>query len=63
MSEKVGFNLFPAEIYQFRELPAEIVTRDVVIICGGSLVICILAGVLPAVRAALLQPVEALRNE
>jgi lipoprotein-releasing system permease protein len=63
MSEKVGFNLFPAEIYQFRELPAEIVTRDVVIICGGSLVVCILAGVLPAVRAALLQPVEALRNE
>lgn len=63
MNEKVGFDLFPASIYQFRELPAEIVTRDVVIICGGSLIICLLAGVLPAIRAALLQPVEALRNE
>jgi len=63
MSEKVGFDLFPAAVYQFRDLPAETVTSDVVIICGGSLVICILAGVIPAVRAALLQPVEALRNE
>jgi lipoprotein-releasing system permease protein len=63
MSEKVGFDLFPASVYQFRDLPAETVTSDVVIICGGSLVICILAGVIPAVRAALLQPVEALRNE
>lgn len=63
MSEKVGFDLFPAAVYQFRDLPAETVTSDVVIICGGSLVICLLAGVIPAVRAALLQPVEALRNE
>jgi lipoprotein-releasing system permease protein len=63
MNEQVGFDLFPASIYQFRELPAETITSDVVIICGGSLIICIFAGVLPALRAALLQPVEALRNE
>jgi lipoprotein-releasing system permease protein len=63
MSEKVGFNLFPPSIYQFRELPARTVTSDVVVICAGSLVICLLAGVLPAIRAAWLAPVEALRNE
>lgn len=63
MSEKVGFNLFPPSVYQFRELPAETITSDVVIICVGSLIICLLAGVLPALRAAWLQPVEALRNE
>lgn len=63
MNERVGFNLFPADIYQFRDLPAETVATDVLVICGGSLVICLLAGVIPAVRAALLQPVEALRNE
>ena len=48
---------------QFRELPARIVTSDVLIICGGSLVICLLAGVIPALRAAWLQPVQALRHE
>jgi ABC-type lipoprotein release transport system permease subunit len=39
------------------------VTSDVLIICGGSLVICLLAGVIPALRAAWLQPVQALRHE
>ena len=63
MNDVVGFNLFPSSIYQFRELPAEIVPLDVTIICGVSLVICVLAGLLPAIRAAWLQPVEALRHE
>lgn len=63
MSEQVGFNLFPPSVYQFRDLPAETIPSDVLLICGVSLVICVFAGVIPAVRAALLQPVEALRNE
>lgn len=63
MNRLTGYDLFPASIYQFTALPAKVVTSDVVIICSVSLVICILAGVLPALRAAWLQPVEALRNE
>jgi lipoprotein-releasing system permease protein len=63
MSERMGFDLFPASVYQFEELPALIVPSDVVLICGASLVICVLAGVVPALRAAWLQPVDALRNE
>ena len=63
MNETFNLDLFPPELYQFRELPARIVTSDVVIICGGSLVICLLAGVVPALRAAWLQPVQALRHE
>ncbi len=62
MNDVVGFNLFPSSIYQLRELPAEVVVSDVTVICGVSLVLCILAGVLPALRAAWLQPVEALRH-
>ena len=62
MNDVMGFNLFPSSIYQLRELPAEVVVSDVTVICGVSLVLCILAGVLPAVRAAWLQPVEALRH-
>lgn len=62
MNDVMGFNLFPSSIYQLRELPAEVVASDVTVICGVSLVLCILAGVLPALRAAWLQPVEALRH-
>ena len=58
-----GFELFPARIYQFSELPALIDFGDIALICGGSLIICILAGLFPAWNAGRLKPVEALRHE
>lgn len=58
-----GFELFPAQIYNFFELPALIVPRDILVICGGSLLICVVAGVIPAFIAGRLKPVEALRHE
>jgi lipoprotein-releasing system permease protein len=63
MNHMTGFELFPASIYGFAELPAHIITRDVVLICVSSFIICILGGVLPAWRAGRLKPVEALRYE
>ncbi len=63
MNRLTGFELFPASIYGFVELPALIVPRDVVLICGSALLICLLAGVLPAWNASRLQPVDALRYE
>jgi lipoprotein-releasing system permease protein len=63
MRRLTGFELFPASIYNFSELPALIVWRDIAIICGGSLIICVLAGLLPAWNASRLKPVDALRHE
>ena len=63
MNRMTGFELFPSSVYGFGELPAIILPRDVVIICVSSFIICILGGVLPAVRAGRLKPVEALRYE
>lgn len=63
MNRMTGFELFPASIYSFSELPAVISPGDIAVICGGSLVICMLAGVLPAWNAGRLKPVEALRHE
>ena len=63
MRKLTGAELFPAEIYGFYGLPAKIVTGDVVLICGVSLLICLMASLIPAIRASTLQPVEALRNE
>jgi ABC-type lipoprotein release transport system permease subunit len=37
--------------------------RDVAVICVSSFVICMLGGLLPAIRAGRLKPVEALRHE
>ena len=63
MNYWTGFELFPASIYGFSELPAIIDARDIALICGSSFIICILGGVLPAWRAGRLKPVEALRYE
>jgi lipoprotein-releasing system permease protein len=57
------FELFPASIYGFNELPAIIVPRDICLICGSALLVCLLGGVIPAWRAGRLKPVEALRYE
>lgn len=63
MRRATGLELFPADIYGFTQLPALVVPRDVLLICGSAFVICILGGVLPAWRAWRLKPVEALRYE
>ena len=47
----------------FSELPALIVGRDILLICGSAWLVCILGGVIPAWRAWRLMPVEALRYE
>jgi lipoprotein-releasing system permease protein len=63
MRRATGWELFPASMYGFGELPAVITPSDIAVICGCSFVICILGGVLPAIRAGKLKPVEALRYE
>lgn len=63
MRKATGFELFPQSIYMFPELPAVVIPQDVALICGGSLLICLLAGLIPAWTAGRLRPVEALRHE
>jgi lipoprotein-releasing system permease protein len=63
MRKVTGLELFPAEIYGFTELPALLVPGDIAVICGGSLVICLIAAAFPAWHASRMNPVEALRHE
>jgi ABC-type lipoprotein release transport system permease subunit len=63
MNSFTGRDLLPVGIYKIHDLPVLIVPVDIALICGGSLVICILAGLLPAIKAAWLNPVEALHHE
>ena len=63
LSATFHIHLFPASVYQFAEIPAEIVPRDVLIICISGFVICSIAALIPAYFAARLDPVKALRYE
>jgi lipoprotein-releasing system permease protein len=63
MNTLTGFELFPASIYGFNELPARVIPHDIVIICAGSLIICLLATILPARYASKMKPVEALHHD
>lgn len=51
------------QFYYFSDIPAKYLVSDFVLIILSTLVISSLAGILPALRAALLKPSEALRNE
>jgi lipoprotein-releasing system permease protein len=53
----------PEEIYTIPTLPISLEATDIVIICGVALGICFLATIYPSLRAARLEPVEALRYE
>ena len=55
--------IFPKEFYYFDELPAQIVATDLVAIIAISILLCTIGGMLPAWRAARLDPANAFRNE
>jgi lipoprotein-releasing system permease protein len=63
ISAQFRVDLLPKELYQLSQIPAHTTLSDVLSVCVTVLVICTLAGLVPAWRAARLEPVEALRNE
>jgi len=52
-----------ARFYQFSQLPAHTETGDLVVIILASLLLSTLAGLIPAIIASRMKPVEALRSE
>ena len=58
-----GTNLFAPEVYFLSQLPAIVQWPEVALIVGLSLALTFLATIFPALRAARLEPVEALRYE
>jgi lipoprotein-releasing system permease protein len=63
MSNEFNLELLPPELYQLSKLPSHTMGSDVAIVCGLVLVFCTLAGLVPALRAAKMEPVDALRYE
>ncbi len=62
LAESMGLMIFPEEMYGVSEIPAQIVSGDIAIICVGAFVLCTLAALPPAYMVARLDPAKALRN-
>lgn len=57
-----GTQLLSADVYPVDFLPSQLMLSDIVAVCIGVLVLCLLASVYPAWRAARVLPAEALRS-
>ena len=55
--------LFPSSIYGLSSIPAHILPKDIAVICVSGFLVCALAALIPALIAASLDPVKALRHE
>ncbi len=63
VSRWTGFDVFPRDVYYLDKLPAIIFPADVATVVGCAMLITLLGAVYPAIKAASLNPVEALRYE
>lgn len=63
LSRWTGIEIFPRDIYYFKEIPALLHVPTVAITVVWALAIALAASMLPALRAARLRPVSALRYE
>lgn len=58
-----AFQLLPAEVYKLNKIGVDFNVLDIVIVVLTAIVICVVASISPAARAANLDPVEGLRHE
>ncbi len=61
--ETFGWDIFPSDIYLFDEIPTYIDHVAAIQYAVGAAVAALLFAIIPAIRAALLRPVRALRYE
>jgi len=61
--EHFDIELFPRDIYRFDQIPIDVKGEFLLTICAGAVVFALLGALLPAVRAAMLDPVESLHHE
>ena len=63
LSRVCGMQVFNRDIYYFGEIPTDVQPSAIFLVNVGAVLIAVLFSVLPALRAALLHPVRALRYE
>jgi lipoprotein-releasing system permease protein len=63
ISRNTGQELFPRDVYYFKEIPTNVNAWQVLMIVAGAVFIAVIFSILPARKAARLKPVESLRFE
>jgi lipoprotein-releasing system permease protein len=63
LSSVCGLALFPRDVYYFDKIPTNVQPLNVLILNAGAVGIAVFFSILPALRAAMLHPVKALRYE
>src|SRR5437660_2835401 len=58
-----GQDIFPRDVYYFDKIPTDIQAWSVALVNLGAVGIAVFFSILPALRAAMLHPVRALRYE
>ena len=58
-----GDEIFPSNIYQLTKIPGQIIPSDLITIFAGSILLCVLAALLPALFTAYSNPAKALKSE
>lgn len=63
LDARLGIQLFPPNIYQFKEIPAKVDYLQTLKLAAGTLGACFVAAAVPALRASRLDPVKCLSYE
>jgi lipoprotein-releasing system permease protein len=63
LTRQTGTALFPRDVYYFDAIPTNVDTLAVALVNLGAVAVAVVFSVLPALRAARLHPVRALRFE
>ena len=63
LSTVFHIEIFPKQFYMLSELPASVVPGDLLVIIICTIALCTLGAIIPAYRAAKLDPAKALRYE
>jgi len=58
-----GQDVFPAELYHLNQIPGRVIPSDLITIYLGSLILCVIAAMIPALFAAWSNPAQALKSE
>jgi lipoprotein-releasing system permease protein len=63
LTDWTGQEIFDRTVYYFKDIPTDIQPTSVMLIVLGAVLIAVVFSILPALRAAMLHPVRALRYE